>query len=162
MEKYLVAVVTVRKGSQRVKNKNFKKFAKKNLLVHKIELLKKIKKIEDIIINTDSSKAINIAKKLNVSFLKREDYYASSKCTNSEFWSNIAKNTNSKYIMFTHCTNPMVTEKTYNDFINIFFKKKNKFDSFNTVSDVKEFLFKINQLTLIQSKHQIHKIFQIL
>ena len=41
MEKNLVAVVTVRKGSQRVKNKNFKKFAKKNLLVHKIELLKK-------------------------------------------------------------------------------------------------------------------------
>ena len=102
MEKYLVAVVTVRKGSQRVKNKNFKKFAKKNLLVHKIELLKKIKKLDDIIINTDSSKAINIAKKLNVSFFKREDYYASSKCTNSEFWSNIAKNTNSKYIMFTH------------------------------------------------------------
>ena len=29
MEKNLVAVVTVRKGSQRVKNKNFKKFAKK-------------------------------------------------------------------------------------------------------------------------------------
>tara|TARA_B100001057_G_scaffold384693_1_gene391236 strand:- start:2250 stop:2906 length:657 start_codon:yes stop_codon:yes gene_type:complete len=142
MKKNLVAVVTVRKGSQRVKNKNFKLFAKKNLLIHKIEVLKKIKELDDIIINTDSSKAISIAKKLKVSFFKREDYYASSECSNSEFWSNIAKHTDSKYIMFTHCTNPMITENTYRNFIKIFLKNKDKFDSFNSVSDVKEFLFK--------------------
>ena len=142
MKKNLVAVVTVRKGSQRVKNKNFKLFAKKNLLIHKIEVLKKINELDDIIINTDSSKAISIAKKLKVSFFKREDYYASSECSNSEFWSNIAKHTDSKYIMFTHCTNPMITENTYRNFIKIFLKNKDKFDSFNSVSDVKEFLFK--------------------
>ena len=145
MKKNLVAVVTVRKGSQRVKNKNFKLFAKKNLLIHKIEVLKKIKELDDIIINTDSSKAISIAKKLKVSFFKREDYYASSECSNSEFWSNIAKHTDSKYIMFTHCTNPMVTKQTYNDFVKIFKKYNKKFDSFNTVSDVKEFLFMKNK-----------------
>lgn len=141
MKKNLVAVVTVRKGSQRVKNKNFKTFARKNLLIHKIEVLKKIKELDEIIINTDSSKAINIAKKLNVGFYKREKYFASSTCTNSDFWSNIAKNTKSKYIMFTHCTNPMVTEKTYREFVKVFEKNKKHFDSFNTVSEVKEFLF---------------------
>lgn len=143
--KNLVAVVTVRKGSVRVINKNLKLFANKNLLIHKIEVLKKVKGLDDIVVNTDSLEAINIAKKLNVSFFKREKYYASSGCTNSEFWSNIAKNTNSKYIMFTHCTNPMVTEKTYNDFVKIFKKYNKKFDSFNTVSDVKEFLFMKNK-----------------
>tara|TARA_B100000795_G_scaffold242860_1_gene206381 strand:- start:268 stop:933 length:666 start_codon:yes stop_codon:yes gene_type:complete len=143
--KNLVAVVTVRKGSVRVNNKNLKLFANKNLLIHKIEVLKKVKGLDDIVINTDSLEAINIAKKLNVSFFKREKYYASSSCTNSEFWSNIAKNTNSKYIMFTHCTNPMVREKTYNDFVKIFKKYNKKFDSFNTVSDVKEFLFMKNK-----------------
>ena len=118
---------------------------KKNLLIHKIQTLKKVKGLDDIIVNTDSSKAINIAKKLKVNFFRREDYYASSECSNSDFWSNIAKNTNSKYIMFTHCTNPLIKEKTYNDFINVFKKNKNKFDSFNTVSEVKEFLFKKNK-----------------
>ena len=145
MKKNLVAVVTVRKGSERVKNKNFKPFAKKNLLIHKIETLKKIKELDEIIINTDSDKAIKIAKNLNVNFFKREEYYASSNCTNSEFWSDIAKNTNSKYIMFTHCTNPMVKESTYREFIRAFKKNKNKFDSFNTVSQVREFLFKKNK-----------------
>ena len=43
MNKNLVAVIPVRKGSQRVKNKNFKFFAGKNLLIHKIQVLKQIK-----------------------------------------------------------------------------------------------------------------------
>ena len=38
--KSLVAVVPIRKGSQRVKRKNFRPFADKNLLIHKIEKLK--------------------------------------------------------------------------------------------------------------------------
>ena len=145
MKNNLVAVVTVRKGSQRVKNKNFKPFASKNLLIHKINVLKKLKNLDEIIINTDSLQAIKIAKKMKVNFFKRDKYYASSTCSNSEFWSNIAKNTNSKYIMFTHCTNPLVTEKTYRNFINVFKKNQTRFDSFNTVSDVKEFLFLKNK-----------------
>ena len=89
--KELAAVITVRKGSQRVKNKNFKKFAGKNLLIHKIEMLKNVKAIGEIIINTDSDRAIKIAKNLKVNFFRREPYFASSKCPNSEFWANIAK-----------------------------------------------------------------------
>ena len=145
MIKQLSAVITVRKGSQRVKNKNFKKFAGKNLLIHKIEMLKKIRGIDEIIINTDSEKAINIAKKLNVNFFRRDPYFASSKCPNSEFWSNIAQNTKSKYIMFTHCTNPLVKKNTYQKFLKIFKKFKNNYDSFNSVSEVKEFLIKKNK-----------------
>ena len=61
----IVAVVPVRKGSQRVKNKNFRTFGGKNLLIHKIEILKKLKFLDEIIINTNSDKAISIAKKLN-------------------------------------------------------------------------------------------------
>jgi N-acylneuraminate cytidylyltransferase len=145
MQKNLTAVVTVRKGSVRVPNKNLKLFCKKNILIHKIEVLKKIKGIDEIIINTDSDEAIAIAQKYNVSHFRREDYFASSECTNSEFWANIAQNTKSKYIMFTHCTNPLLKAETYIKFIEIFKKHKEKYDSFNTVTDVKEFLFVKNK-----------------
>ncbi len=141
----LTAVIPIRKGSQRVKNKNFKKFFNKNLLIYKIETLKKIKEIDKIIINTDSDKAIEIAKKLNVTFVRREKYFASSKCSNSEFWSHIGKTTASKFIMFTNCTSPLVKEKTYRNFIKKFLKNKNKFDSFNTVSSIKEYLYLKNK-----------------
>ena len=83
MSSYLTAVIPVRKGSQRVEDKNLRLFNKKNLLTHKIEKLKKIKGINKIVINTDSEKAIKIAKDHGVNYWKREDYFASSKCSNS-------------------------------------------------------------------------------
>ena len=144
--KNLVAVVPIRKGSQRVKHKNFRPFAKKNLLIHKIEVLKKLDFIDEIIINTDSRKAISIAKKLGVKYFKREDYFASSKCLNSDFWKNVADNTNSEFIMFTNCTSPLIKLNTYKEMISLsrkFFKSK-KFDGLNTVTEIKEFLFKDN------------------
>ena len=54
MKHSLKTVLTVRKGSVRVKNKNFKSFHNKNLLSYKIEILKKVKGIGEIIVNTDS------------------------------------------------------------------------------------------------------------
>ena len=51
MSSYLTAVIPVRKGSQRVEDKNLRLFNKKNLLTHKIEKLKKIKGIDKIVIN---------------------------------------------------------------------------------------------------------------
>lgn len=133
-------VITVRQGSQRVKNKNLKTFCKKNLLIYKIETLLKVKSIKKIIINTDSEEAIKIAKDFGVGFHLRDPYYASSQCPNNEFWGHIAENTKTEFILFTHCTNPMIKENTYEDFITLFVNKRDEYDSFNSVSEVKEFL----------------------
>ena len=143
----LVAVIPVRKGSQRVKNKNLKKFADTNLLTFKIETLKKVKRIDKIIINTDSEEAIKIAKKHNVEYKKREDYYASSECTNSEFWSHIAENTKSEFIIFTNCTSPLIKVETYDEIIDSFDISYPTHDSVNTVSELKEYLY-LNQKPL--------------
>ena len=142
--KKLIAVIPIRKGSQRVKNKNFKSFGRKNLLTYKIEKLKKLKFLDDIIVNTDSEKAIAIAKQLNVNYFKRDKYFASSKCLNSDFWKNVADTTNSEYIMFTNCTSPLIKLKTYENIISIFkdIYKTKEYDSINTVTEIKEFLFK--------------------
>ena len=143
----LIAIIPIRKGSQRVKHKNFKPFGGKNLLIHKIEILKKLDFIDEIIVNTDSDKAISIAKKLGVKYFKRDAYFASSQCVNSEFWKNVADNTKSEFIMFTNCTSPLIKLSTYKDIISLSkkFIEKNKFDSINTVTEVKEFLFKDNK-----------------
>ena len=144
--KKLVAVVPIRKGSQRVKNKNFREFSGENLLIHKINLLKKLNGIDDIIINTDSDDAISISKKMDVSFFKREDYFASSECKNSDFWQNIAETTKSEFIMFTNCTSPLIKLSTYEKIINQIKKfSNNNFDSINTVTEIREFLFKDNK-----------------
>ena len=145
IKKKIFAVIPVRKGSQRVKNKNLRKFNKKNLLIYKIENLKKVKYLDHIVINTDSEEAIEIAKFYKIGFWKREKYFASSKCTNSDFWGHIAKNTEGHYIMFTNCTSPLVKLETYNKFIKNFLKFQNINDSSNTVTDEKQFLYLNNK-----------------
>ena len=81
---------------------------------------------------------------MKVKFFRREDYYASSHCLNSDFWKNVADNTNSEYIMFTNCTSPLIKLKTYENIISIFkdIYKTKEYDSINTVTEIKEFLFK--------------------
>ena len=113
-------------------------------MAYKIEILLKVKSIKNIIINTDSDDAISIAKEYGVEFHKRDPYFASSECPNNEFWAHIAENTKTEYILFTHCTNPLIRASTYEDFINLFIKRKQEYDSFNSVSEVKEFLI-LNQ-----------------
>ena len=166
MKNHLTAVIPVRKGSQRVKNKSFRKFNKKSLLEYHIEKLKKISSIDEIVVNTDSSEAISLAKRMKISYWKREKYYASSSCTNSEFWKHIGETTNSEFIMFTNCTNPLVKISRYQEIIKKFKTVKNKYDSVNTVTPVRDFLcennkainFKINKTPNSQDLPNISKL----
>ena len=142
--KNITAVIPVRQGSQRVKNKNFREFAGKSLLEHKIDVIKKLP-VNDIIINTDSEYAIELAKSRDVKYHRREPYYASSECTNSEFWSHIAETTDSNFIMFTNCTSPLIKEETYIKIIDSFETSKSRNDSINTVTEIKEYLYLDNK-----------------
>ena len=137
----ITAVVPIRKGSQRVKNKNFKPFAGKNLLEWKIKTLKTVSLIDDIVVNTNSKDAIEIAERYGVNYFEREEYYASSKCTNTEHWRNLAETSDADYIIHSPCTAPLITSKTFYDSINRFFLDNDEYDSLNTVSSIKEYLW---------------------
>ena len=118
--KKLTAIVPVRQGSQRIKNKNFKDFAGKNLLRIKLEVLKRIDIIDSIVVNTDSEEALSMADEFEVEKFRREGYYASSECNNSDFFENLAENTDADFIMYSPCTAPLIKEETYYDFISRF------------------------------------------
>lgn len=138
--KKITAVIPIRKGSQRVPDKNFKDFYKgKSLLELKIESLKEIELIDDIVVNTDSDLAIEIAKKLGVSYFRREDYYASSQCSQSEFFKNLAETTDTDIIIHVPCTSPLIKKESIIDAINRFNISEN--DSCNAVGLVKEYLW---------------------
>ena len=115
-----------------------------------MEVLKQVDIIDDIIVNTDSELAIEIAKECDVNWYIREPYYASSECTNTEHWENLAETTDTDYIMHTPCTAPLVKVETYYDFINRFNNCLDLgHDSYNSVSKVKEYLWYIGQASLL-------------
>lgn len=138
--KKITAVIPIRKGSQRVPDKNFKDFYKgKSLLELKIESLKEIELIDEIVVNTDSELAIDIAKRLGVSYYRRDDYYASSQCSQSEFFKNLAETTDTDIIIHAPCTSPLINKQSIIDAINRFNISEN--DSCNSVGLVKEYLW---------------------
>lgn len=74
MEKYnkdITAVIPVREGSTRLKNKNVAPFAGTNLLINKINQLKEVKEISRIVVSSDSDMMLAMAKERGVMTHKR-------------------------------------------------------------------------------------------
>lgn len=138
----IVAVVPVRKGSQRVKSKNTTEFHDTTLLDLKLNVLKNVKGLSRIIVNTDCEVCKDIAISHGVELYERDDYFASSNVTNDVHWRHIAEVTNSEFLMLAQTTSPMVRVSTYENAIKQFFDNSCQFDSVNSVSAEKKFLWK--------------------
>jgi CMP-N,N'-diacetyllegionaminic acid synthase len=143
----LVAIVPVRQGSVRLKDKNFKPFGGTNLLQIKLNQLKRVAGIDEIIVNTDSSQAIEIAKENGLKYFERDPYFASSECVNSDHWRNLAETTDADYIMHTLCTSPLLHDATYANALQAYREKIliGENDSVNTVRAVKKFMWLDNR-----------------
>ena len=63
--------IFARGGSKGIKNKNIYEIDKKPLIQYTIDIAKKICKDSDIYVSSDSKKIIDIAKKNNISYIKR-------------------------------------------------------------------------------------------
>ena len=116
----LTAIIPVRAGSQRVKNKNLKPFAGTTLLEIKIETLKKVQGIDEIIVSSDSDETLIIAKQHNVSTHKRDEYFASNIVNNSDFMQNLSTIVSEGCIMYAPCTSPLLSSETITEIIKKF------------------------------------------
>lgn len=56
----ITAVIPIRSGSQRVKDKNLRPFANTTLMENKIEMLLQVPELDSIVVNTNSEEAIKI------------------------------------------------------------------------------------------------------
>ncbi len=100
MKNEIVALIPVREGSQRVKNKNFIDFAgRRSLLDIKIDDLKQAGCFDRIYISSDSDRAKQIAKENGIDFLER----ATEMCQSSVIWADVVE-----HIMSTIPGNPIV------------------------------------------------------
>lgn len=144
-KKKVTAVVPTRKGSQRVKSKNTRDFLDTTILELKLKVLKQVKGIDEIVVNTDCPVSIEIAKKNGVTVYKRDDFYASSDITNNLHWKHIAEVTDTDVLLLAQTTSPLIKAKTYEDAIEKFLNNNNEFDSINSVTMEKKFLWQDNK-----------------
>ena len=141
MQKKVSALIAVRSGSVRVKNKNIRTFNDSTLLELKIKQLQSVKEIKDVVVNSNSDEMLSIAKNLGAKTVKRDDYYASNTISMSSVFEHMAKNMDCENILYANCTNPMVSMNSYSDAIRIFLNNTPAYDSLVSCHDIKEFLY---------------------
>lgn len=142
----ITAVIVARKGSKRIKSKSLLKLNGQSLIERKINQLKECKNIDRIVFGSDSDEMINIAKNAGAETVKRPDYYCNEDIASAnDMISNMMDLIKTDIVVWTHCTNPLLSAKTYDDAVNTYFANINKYDSLLSVTDLKEHLWKDNK-----------------
>jgi len=109
----IIAIIPARGGSQAIKNKNLVNINGKKLIEYTIEAAKKSKKINKVVITSDSEKIIKFSNKLNVCSIKRPKNISRS---NSKTFDAIKhalnilkrkKNYKPKYVVILQPTSPL-------------------------------------------------------
>jgi len=141
----LSAIVPVRAGSKRLKNKNILPFGESNLLIHKIRQLKKVRCIDEIIVSSDSDEMLEMAFEENCLTHKRELIFADEKTKSfSEVVVYLAQNAGSKeHILYAPCVCPLCDENDFTQALNVYQKilLSKEFDSVISIKSFKEYLW---------------------
>ena len=145
--------IPIRKGSKRVKNKNFKKLPnfKNGLTEIKVKQLKKFrlfsKKLKqefEYVVSTDSEKILKILK--NYPWIKAYKRKKSLSTDDSlqKLIKHVPQICKGDYILWTHVTSPFFDHKDYFFFIKNFFKKikKNNSKSAFSADKMQKFIFR--------------------
>lgn len=140
MAEDVVALIPVREGSQRIKDKNFKPFADEKSLLHlKIRQLKEADCFKAIYISSDSEKARAVAKEEGVDFLERGERYCRSDVRWDEVTDHILETIpGNPIVAWTMTTAPMF--RGYKKALAAWSEKGDAYDSILTVLKSREYL----------------------
>lgn len=120
--KTITAIVPVREGSRRLKNKNVAPFAGTNLLLNKLNQLKQVEAISNIVVSSDSDRMLSMAAKAGVKTHKRAPEYCDEKSkTFGEVVAHICENVEGNDILWATCTAPLVSPKDYRQAIEQYY-----------------------------------------
>ena len=137
------AIIPVKAKSERVKNKNLRKFGNTSLYELKLMQLSKTKEFKNFIVSSESIKVLKIAEKYGFKTHLRNRYFSTSKVPMSEVYSYLGKQANTEYVAWINVTNPLVNYKIYDDAVKTFRKINNRYDCLlSAIENRENFFFK--------------------
>lgn len=141
----VTALVPVRKENSRLIDKNILPFGDSNLLLHKIQQLKSVECIDEIIVSSEDDTILNMADMAGVVTLKRPQEYADKKAFFGRFVEYICNEVSGEHILWACVTAPFVEAGMYKDAIKTYFEKLNEgYDSLISVLKLKRFILDEN------------------
>ncbi|MFD2518541.1 acylneuraminate cytidylyltransferase family protein [Salinimicrobium flavum] len=144
----IAVFLPTRKGSERVKNKNTRKFSKfeGGLLELKLTQLRDLQ-VEEVILSTNDEASIAVAEEFLNDFptlrvIPRPEYLALSTTSLSDLINYVPGLTRCEHILWTHVTSPLVGTAIYSNCLAAYKKSLNEgFDSLMSVTPFQNFLW---------------------
>lgn len=137
----VVALIPVREGSNRIKDKNFRPFADEGSLFHlKIKQLKAAGCFDQIYVSSDSERARGIAEESGVTFVPRDPEMCKSSAKLYQYNTHMLETIpGDPYVAWTMVTAPLFEDyaPAVKNFLEL---DKHKYDSLITVMPFREFL----------------------
>lgn len=145
MNKTISAIVPVKGSSSRLPNKNILPFGDSNLLQHKIEQLKQVKGLHEIIVSSDSDEMLAIGEKCGVKAIKRPTQYADESVPFGMFLGYVCDIIDGDHLMWACATSPCVEPYLYEKAIKVYFEKLQEgYDSLITCAPYQTYLMDEN------------------
>lgn len=139
----ITAVIPVRKGSRRLKNKNVSPFSGKNLLTYKIDQLQKVSEISSIVVSSDCDEMLLMAQSHGASVHHRADEFCDEKTQPfGAVVAHICENIDGNHVLWAPCTSPLVEPDDYSDAIDTYLRQiENGYDSLMSVEPFQRYLW---------------------
>lgn len=139
----ITAVIPVRSGSTRCKNKNIREFGDTDLLTKKIKILQQIPEIDEILVSSNDEKMLEIALKLGANIDRRDPFYARTETSGSELHHYIASKVKNPLMLYVHAVAPFVLAEHIRDIIKLY--KTENVNSVMATHEIKNFLYQNNK-----------------
>lgn len=156
MENKVSVFLPMRKGSERVVNKNTKKFSNFNggLTELKIRQLLKNELINEIVISTDDERVIEIASSFlkidkRIKIVERPKFLCLNDTNLKDLIEYVPSVCNFDIILWTHVTSPFFNK--YDEAIKIYIENIEKFDSLMGVKEIKGFFWSCKEYKILNT-----------
>lgn len=148
MKKEITAIIVGRKGSVRIPSKSMLILGNETLIERKIHQLQKCKNINRIVFGSNSEEMLSIAKKAGAEIVVRPEYFCDEKkASANDMIKNMMDLVKTDIVIWTHCTNPLLSSNTYDNAISEFLLRYPKNDSLLSVTKLQEHLWKEDRKT---------------
>lgn len=145
----ITAIIVARKGSVRIPSKSLLKLDGISLIERKIKQLQHCNFINRIVFGSDSNEMLEIAQAAGAETVKRPDFYCDeTKASANEMIQNMMELIKTDIVVWSHCTNPLITPATYDKAIEQFINNWPHHDSLLSVVEFKEHLWQENNQPL--------------
>ena len=145
MSNKITAVIPVKGNSTRLPNKNILPFGDSNLLLHKINQLKQVEGLHDIICSSDSDEMLQIAEDAGIKAIKRPTQYADESVPFGMFLEYVCDIVEGDHVMWACATSPCVEPYLYQKAIKTYFEKLQEgYDSLITCAPYQTYLMDEN------------------